>query len=426
MSGIKRPIEGEIPQAKRVHSFFAGPKPAPNFVKSPATLVHYLHLDPFVPVASGSTGPLPASPIPITFYDLDGTLIKTRKGGRFPSGSDDWVWWHPSVPAKLKSEWEAGRHLVVLSNQGDGRPKVIKEWRGKLPLIAAKLAPEVPLRVLAALARDVYRKPNTGMFDVVRELYRAKGFEIDVENSVYVGDAAGRSDSGVRRKDHGDTDYKMALNAGLRFLTPEEHFLSLPRPPFPEPPIGFRPSDLGALAALPEIVPSHTPIARTEVELVLFVGPPASGKTSFFRRHFADRYEHVNQDTLKTRDRCLSVAEHFLRAGKAVVVDNTNRNRATRAHWIQLAEKMNVSVRLFHFICPIELAKHNSMYRGCYGPADEPARTPLPMSAFFTYTAAFEKPTADEGFDEIRAVNFVWRGTAEQRALWDRYLLEVK
>jgi histidinol phosphatase-like enzyme len=69
------------------------------------------------------------------------------------------------------------------------------------------------------------------MFDMVEEIYRGKGLEIgeareisadtDLSKSVYVGDAAGRASTAGRKKDHGDTDLKLALNVGLRFLTPE-------------------------------------------------------------------------------------------------------------------------------------------------------------------------------------------------------------
>lgn len=84
----------------------------------------------------------------------------------------------------------------------------------------------VPIRIIAALSKtDKYRKPNSGMFDLVRDLYLSKGFEVDMDKSVYVGDAAGRMSIGSRKKDHGDTDYKLALNVGLRFVTPE---VSLP------------------------------------------------------------------------------------------------------------------------------------------------------------------------------------------------------
>ena len=75
---------------------------------------------------------------------------------------------------------------------------------------------------------------------------------------------------------------------------------------------------------------------------------------------------------------------------------------------------------------PIDLAKHNNMYRACYAPPEEPERTLLPLTAFGTFVTALEKPEMDEGFDEIRVVNFVWEGTEEQRRLWNRYMLEVK
>lgn len=136
----------------------------------------------------------------------------------------------------------------------------------------------VPLRILAAIEQNnVYRKPNIGMFQAITEIYRARGLEIDMEKSIFVGDAAGRPAKGSRKKDHGNTDYKFAINVGLRFVTPEvrlsifflikrlnngkakidivllgccdskEHFLGHPRPSFPNPPIGFRPRNLGTL-----------------------------------------------------------------------------------------------------------------------------------------------------------------------------------
>jgi bifunctional polynucleotide phosphatase/kinase len=152
----------------------------------------------------------------------------------------------------------------------------------------------------------------------------------------------------------------------------------------------------------------------------------ASGKSSFFRKHFAPKYHHVNQDILKTRERCLQVAEEYLQSRRSVVVDNTNRNRATRAIWVALAARMDVPIRVFHFKTSIDLARHNNMYRAIYGPKDEPDRTILPLSAFTSYDTAFEMPEKDEGFDEIRTVNFVWEGTEEQKKLWSRYMLEVK
>ncbi|WWC92336.1 polynucleotide kinase 3'-phosphatase [Kwoniella dendrophila CBS 6074] len=438
MPAVKRSAEGGEPAAKKPHPFFSGAaqKILGEFQPSPPTLIHFTHLDPFasssstiaVPTASSSSNGMKKKKIAISFYDLDGTLIKPRLGGQFPKSRDDWMWWHPSVPEFLKKEHEQGKHLIVISNQGDPREKIKQEWRAKLSLIAAKIPKDVPISILAALSKsDKYRKPGIGMYEVVEKLYRDKGYEIDLDNSVFVGDAAGRVGKGPQSKDHGDTDYKFALNVGLKFVTPEEHFLKHPRPHFPEPPVGFLPSKLGNLATLPHIVPSNTPITRSNLEIVLFVGPPASGKSSFYRKHFAiEGYEHINQDLLGTRDKCLRIAETFLGEGTKVVIDNTNRNKETRAYWIRLAMRMKIPIRLFHFLCPLELAKHNNVYRACYGPSDEPTRTLLPMLAFNSYGAAFEKPSIDEGFDEIRGVNFHFEGSDEQRRKWDMYMLESK
>lgn len=179
------------------------------------------------------------TPVPVVFYDLDGTLIKTASGNDFPRDRADFQWWHASVPGRLAAEHAEGKHLVIISNQGDSRPKVRAEWKAKVPLFCAKVGPGptsrtmpcpdaqqlptgVPIRILAALSRsDVYRKPNIGMFDFVQDLYRSKGLEVDLARSVFVGDAAGRAAMGGRKRDHGDTDFKFALNVGLEFRTPE-------------------------------------------------------------------------------------------------------------------------------------------------------------------------------------------------------------
>jgi len=115
-------------------------------------------------------------------------------------------------------------------------------------LLIVQLPSGVPVRILAALGKDVYRKPNVGMFETIVSLYNSKGVTIDLENSVFVGDAAGRVIGKGKSKDHGDSDYKFALNIGVKFVTPETHFLGEVIQ-YPIPPVGFRPSKLGDLAA---------------------------------------------------------------------------------------------------------------------------------------------------------------------------------
>jgi bifunctional polynucleotide phosphatase/kinase len=131
------------------HPFFtSGPKELGTFLPSPATLIHYIHLDPFTSLSPERDSPGPSDPnptkVPIVFYDLDGTLIKTQSGAEFPKSRNDWTWWNACVPGRLKEERGEGKHIVVISNQGDGREKIRTEWRAKLPLIAAKVSPVGP------------------------------------------------------------------------------------------------------------------------------------------------------------------------------------------------------------------------------------------------------------------------------------------
>jgi len=54
---------------------------------------------------------------------------------------------------------------------------------------------------------------------------------------------------------------------------------------------------------------------------------------------------------LKTKEKCLKVAEEALKNKKSVVIDNTNPSAADRALYINLAKKYSVPVRCFFFEC---------------------------------------------------------------------------
>ena len=75
---------------------------------------------------------------------------------------------------------------------------------------------------------------------------------------------------------------------------------------------------------VPHITPTSTPlvpVAQASPEIVLFVGLPALGKSSFYQEHFnTPEYAHVNQDTLKTRQKCVKAVEDFIRSGQSCVV----------------------------------------------------------------------------------------------------------
>lgn len=88
--------------------------------------------------------------------------------------------------------------------------------------------------------------------------------------------------------------------------------------------------------------------AEKAVEVVLLVGPPATGKSTLALQFERQGYVRVNRDTLGSLEKCIHTARAALSGSsgqsasrKSVVVDNTNLDRATRGKWIGLAKELN-------------------------------------------------------------------------------------
>ena len=69
--------------------------------------------------------------------------------------------------------------------------------------------------------------------------------------------------------------------------------------------------------------------------LFLFIGIPASGKSTFYHRVLKNKnLDYVSLDMLKTRTREWATFEAALAARRSVVVDNTNVTKALRARYL--------------------------------------------------------------------------------------------
>lgn len=74
---------------------------------------------------------------------------------------------------------------------------------------------------------------------------------------------------------------------------------------------------------VPSVTPTSSPIVPypAKREVVIFCGYPALGKTRFYRQHFEPlKYTHINQDTLKTREKCVKAVREALKRGESCVV----------------------------------------------------------------------------------------------------------
>jgi len=304
----------------------------------------------------------------IAAFDLDDTLIKVKGKLKFPKDENDWQFLFSSTPNKLKKLVDDGYRIVIFSNQNGFSRKdrkkngLLKEEQFKTKINNIFKIIDIPITIFCAVEKDKFRKPCNGMWKVFLEKYNK--VDIDYENSFFCGDAAGRPNGWKRgaKKDFSDNDRKFAMNCKLKFYTPDEFFMN-------EKPAKFQlVSDPFSLknSKKPLYEPSDKPLVPKDkhTEMILFVGYPGSGKSHFAKKHLLpEGYVHINQDTLKTADKCIKAAQKELAMKNSVIIDNTNPSKKKRSDYIKIAKDLNVPVRCFKFETPEDISLHNNKYR---------------------------------------------------------------
>ncbi|XP_055752299.1 bifunctional polynucleotide phosphatase/kinase isoform X5 [Salvelinus fontinalis] len=258
----------------------------------------------------------------IAGFDIDGCIITTNSGKVFPTSPDDWRILFPEIQPKLASLLKKGYKVVFFTNQmGISRGKLKPEdFKSKVENVLKTL--QLPIQVFVASGPGIYRKPVMGMWEHLCE--------------------------------------KFALNLGLQFHTPEEFFLGWKIAPFSLPPFDSRKCDSNARLYDP---PSAS-LTSTKQEVIIAVGFPASGKSSFFHTHIVPKgYVYVNRDTLGSWQSCVSACERALKEGRSVAVDNTNPDPESRKRYVDVSQSLGVSCRCFNFSASLEQAKHNNRFR---------------------------------------------------------------
>ena len=186
---------------------------------------------------------------------------------------------------------------------------------------------------------------------------------------------------------------------------------------------GFNPFSLDYNLDTPTLDPPSSVILSPSREVVVFVGCPASGKTTFFKIHMADRYLHINRDTLGTWQKCVSETEKALSQGRSVVIDNTNPDPESRGRYIQAARKVcgdDFKVRCFLFTTSLEHAIHNNHFRERV--TKDPAYKKVGWSAFSHYRSYYCEPKIEEGFSEIVKVTISMKfSTSSLEKIYKRF-----
>ncbi len=149
----------------------------------------------------------------------------------------------------------------------------------------------------------------------------------------------------------------------------------------------------------PRPEPSPSP-AGGPPEMVILVGLPGAGKTTFVSQRFADRHVHVSKDRLPRGQRDdrqqAQLIAAWLSCGRSIVVDNTNASRADRARLIALGRAHGARVVGYAFDCtPDACLARNAGREG---------KARVPNVAIFATAKRLVHPTRDEGFDDLFTV----------------------
>ncbi|KAM8853628.1 bifunctional polynucleotide phosphatase/kinase [Synchiropus picturatus] len=337
-------------------------------------------------------------------FDIDGCIITTKSGKVFPTSPDDWRILFPEIQPRLANLLKKGYKVVFFTNQmGIAKGKLRPEaFQAKVEDILAKL--QLPVQVFVATGPGVFRKPVTGMWNHLCDQAN-DGVEVDKTQSFYVGDAAGRPENwapGKKKKDFSSSDRLFALNIGLQFHTPEEYFLGWKSAPYNLPTFDPRKLDLSDRLYDP---PSAS-LTSSTTEVIVAVGFPASGKSTFFHTHIIPKgYVYVNRDTLGSWQNCVAACERALKEGRSVAVDNTNPDPESRKRYVDVARSAGVSCRCFLFSASLEQSKHNNRFREM-APSDTKHAKVNDM-VFHSYKKHFVAPALSEGFTEILTIHFV-------------------
>ncbi len=129
------------------------------------------------------------------------------------------------------------------------------------------------------------------------------------------------------------------------------------------------------------------------MELILFIGMQACGKSTLYRERFFDTHIRINLDMLKTRRREKMLFEACLAAKQSLVIDNTNPTPDDRSRYIEPAKAVGFRVIGYYFQSKIEDCKARNEQRS--------AEKVVPLPGLLGTYNKLTQPTLAEGFDEL-------------------------
>lgn len=129
------------------------------------------------------------------------------------------------------------------------------------------------------------------------------------------------------------------------------------------------------------------------MQLVLFCGIQATGKSTFYQQRFFHTHVRLSLDLLRTRHREQRLLQVCLETQMRCVIDNTNPTRAERVTYLVPAKAAGFEVVGYFFQSIAAEALLRNQQR--------PAERQVPNQGIWATRNRLELPTRAEGFDKL-------------------------
>jgi predicted kinase len=140
------------------------------------------------------------------------------------------------------------------------------------------------------------------------------------------------------------------------------------------------------------------------MEAIVLCGVQGSGKTTLYRDRFLETHARVSMDLLRTRHREAEFLRTCLETRQPFVVDNTNPTPADRARYVEPARA--AGFRVIGYL--VEIDPTEALGRN----AERTGKARVPVSGVLGTARRLQRPTLEEGFDEL------WHATAAPAGGW--------
>ena len=138
------------------------------------------------------------------------------------------------------------------------------------------------------------------------------------------------------------------------------------------------------------------------IQLIIFIGAQASGKSSFYLLNLSHSHLRINLDMLKTRHRENIIFAAALASKTQMVIDNTNPTAEDRARYIQRAKDAGFTVMAYFFETDLNSTlQRNSLRTG---------KAHIPEIGVRATYKKLQPPSLAEGFDQILKLKIIGKG----------------